>query len=109
MEEEDLGIIFSQGPFSIFMYLWWQTSVELRVASAWAGDNICWKPGHLAEPSTLSGPGTASVGAQDVCLNLTQHLSGPGATSSWPGGNVCLSPGHLPDLGTFAEPGKVPV
>lgn len=109
MEEEDLGIIFSQGPFSIFMYLWWQTSVELRVASAWAGDNICWKPGHLAEPSTLSGRGTASVGAQDVCLNLTQHLSGPGATSSWPGGNVCLSPGHLPDLGTFAEPGKVPV
>ena len=25
--KEDLGIIFSQGPLSIFMYLWWQTSV----------------------------------------------------------------------------------
>lgn len=71
VEKEDLGIIFSQGPLSIFMCLWWQTSVELRVASAWAGDNICWRLGHLAEPSTLSGPGTASVWAQDMCLNLT--------------------------------------
>lgn len=25
--KEDLGIIFSQGPLSIFMYVWWQTSV----------------------------------------------------------------------------------
>lgn len=82
---------------------------ELRVASAWARDNICLRLGHLAEPSTLSGPGTASVWAQDMCLNLAQHLPGPGATSSWPGGNVCLSPGHLSDLGMSAEPGTIPV
>lgn len=25
--KEDLGIIFCQGPLSIFLYLWWQTSV----------------------------------------------------------------------------------
>ena len=25
--KENLGIIFSQGPLSIFIYLWWQTSV----------------------------------------------------------------------------------
>lgn len=82
---------------------------ELRVASAWAGDNICLRLGHLAEPSVLSGPGTASVWAQDMCLYLAQHLSGPGATSSWPEGNVSLSPGHLSDLGTSAEPGTIPV
>lgn len=60
--------------------------------------------GHLAEPRTLSGPRTAFVWAQDMCLNLAWHLSGPGATSSWPGGNVCLSSGHLSDRACLLSP-----
>lgn len=71
---------------------------ELRVTSAQAQGNICLKLGHLAEPSTLLGPGIASVWAQDMCLKEAQHLSGPGVTSAWPGGSVCLSSGHVSDL-----------
>lgn len=65
----NLGMVFSRDLLASLCISGGRHLSEFKLASAWAGDNICLRLGHLAEPSTLSGPGIASVWAQDMCLN----------------------------------------